>query len=361
MLIINAALSLLMVLLTFIPVLRSPYWWVRVWDFPRIQLLVIGLLLALLARFSGLPVSWRNGLISGNLVCALYQAMWVYPYTFLARKQVKDARVGDTGQRIKVLVSNVLTPNCHAEKLIALVNREQPDIVVAVETDLWWQKQLAGLETDYPWVVRCPQDNLYGMHVYSRIRVRQPEIQYLVDAAIPSVHLLLEIEEGVEIALHCWHPMPPSPTENDRSTERDAELVMVGKSVANSSVPVIVTGDMNDVAWSRTTRLFLKLSGLMDPRRGRGMYATFHAHFPLLRWPLDHVFHSRHFLLGKLQRLSDIGSDHYPFLVELVYHLERGFDQQSLAKREEDEQRAEIIMAQVEVSPQQVHKPGQVS
>ena len=114
------------------------------------------------------------------------------------------------------------------------------------------------------------------------------------------------------------HPRPPSPTESDGSDERDAELVIVGRAAESSDLPVIVAGDLNDVAWSRTTRLFRKLSGLLDPRIGRGMYNTFHAKLPGLRWPLDHLFHSHQFTLVGMQRLDDVGSDHFPILVELA-------------------------------------------
>ena len=87
--------------------------------------------------------------------------------------------------------------------------------------------------------------------------------------------------------------------------------------VCDYEEPVIVAGDLNDVAWSPTTRKFRKVSGLLDPRIGRGFYNTFLAHYPLIKWPLDHLFHSSHFSLVDIRKLGDIGSDHYPLLTTL--------------------------------------------
>jgi endonuclease/exonuclease/phosphatase (EEP) superfamily protein YafD len=53
-----------------------------------------------------------------------------------------------------------------------LVNKYQPDILVTLESDLWWEEQLAVLEVEMPYTVKCPLDNLYGMHVYSNYLAR---------------------------------------------------------------------------------------------------------------------------------------------------------------------------------------------
>ena len=81
----------------------------------------------------------------------------------------------------------------------------------------------------------------------------------------------------------------------------------------------MVAGDLNDVAWSRTTRQFQEISGLLDPRIGRGLYPTFNADWPLLRWPLDHVFFEPPFRLVRFAVESHIGSDHFPFFVALCH------------------------------------------
>jgi hypothetical protein len=62
---------------------------------------------------------------------------------------------------------------------------------------------------------------------------------------------------------------------------------------------------------------------------------TFHADYRLLRWSLDHIFHSTDFGLVEMKRLSHIGSDHFPIYV--VLQTGRIFEQQ----QEELEQSAE--------------------
>jgi endonuclease/exonuclease/phosphatase (EEP) superfamily protein YafD len=121
------------------------------------------------------------------------------------------------------------------------------------------------------------------------------------------------------ITLHGLHPEPPAPNEAKTSEPRDAELVLVAREVAEASGPVIVAGDLNDVAWSHTSRLFRRIGRLLDPRVGRGMFNSFHAEYRLLRWPLDHVFVSDNFLLRDMQRLPAFGSDHFPILIRLDY------------------------------------------
>jgi endonuclease/exonuclease/phosphatase (EEP) superfamily protein YafD len=197
------------------------------------------------------------------------------------------------------------------------------------------------------------------MHLYSRFPLEDPKVQFLVEPDVPSMHTLLVLPSGRRVCLHCLHPAPPSPTENPTSRERDAELVMVGRSVAHARYPIIVSGDLNDVAWSATTRLFRKVSGLLDPRVGRGMYNTFHAGHWLCRWPVDHFFHSKHFTLVCLERLPSCGSDHFPVMIELECEPRVVSDQEGLDAAPEDHSEAREKMNEESVSSSEVHRPGE--
>ena len=133
-----------------------------------------------------------------------------------------------------------------------------------------------------------------------------------MQAGVPSIRAKIRLGGGEVIDLHGLHPEPPLP--GDDSGERDAELVAAGREVRASGRAALVLGDLNDVAWSRTSRLFLDVSGMRDPRIGWGLYPTFNAKYPLLRWPLDHMFVTPHFGMQQLDRLDAIGSDHFPIL-----------------------------------------------
>ena len=358
MLITTGILCALFVSLTLLPLSGRTVWWVRGADFPRAQFVALGL-----GVMTMCALTWETHRAASVVFAALtlggiaYQLWWIWPYTRLHVREVKTttARVGDG---LRILTANILMTNPRAEDFLQIVRREKPDVLVTLETNAWWERQLAVLEQDYPHRLRCPLENLYGMHLYSRFPLEDPKIQFLVEKEVPSMHLLLVLPSGRRIELHCLHPAPPSPTENPTSRERDAELVMVGRSVADSEYPVIVCGDLNDVAWSPTTRLFRKVSRLLDPRIGRGMYNTFHARYFFMRWPVDHVFHSRHFSLLQLSRLGACGSDHFPMLVELRLDENARNQQQGIRLEPEDETEAEEKLEKKAVSEQQVHRPG---
>ena len=172
-------------------------------------------------------------------------------------------------------------------------------------------------------VVRQPQNTTYGMLLYSRLELVKPKVEFLIEADVPSIHALVKLRDGTLVELHCLHPRPPAPQEAEDAKPRDAELILVARSLRGRDVPAIVLGDLNDVAWSRTSYEFQDISGLLDPRVGRGFYHTFHARYPVLRYPLDHCFHTKHFRLVRFKRLRKFGSDHFPVGIELSHEPER--------------------------------------
>ena len=135
-------------------------------------------------------------------------------------------------------------------------------------------------------------------------------------------------------------PRPPTPQESDSSEPRDAELMILGREIERRPGPAIVMGDLNDVAWSHTSHLFQRISGLLDPRVGRGFFNTFNAKNRLMRFPLDHFFHSGSFRLVDFRRLEAFGSDHFPVFIHLSYEPDAEEEQVPEPPAPEDRQEA---------------------
>ncbi|MDT7827431.1 endonuclease/exonuclease/phosphatase family protein [Pricia sp. S334] len=338
--------TLILNLLFCVPTLASmttlDMWWVRGFDFPRVQISVLILLNIILALFVyDFTETWHFIVIGALIFSLMYQFRLIFPYTVLANKQVIEYDGPENDQNISILVCNVLTPNRGYKALKELVKDEDPDLFLTLETDSEWEKALEPLEDTYIHNVKVPLDNLYGMHLYSKLPLKNMEVKYLVKDDIPSIHGTLELHGGKKVAIHCLHPRPPSPTESDTSTNRDAELLLVAREIDPEAGPRLVFGDFNDVAWSRTTRLFQKISGLLDPRQGRGFYNTYHADYRLLRWPLDHVFHTDDFSLVDLRRARNIGSDHFPMYIKLNYTPEAQWKQDAPEADDEEKRWAD--------------------
>lgn len=336
--------ALLVIWLSFWSLIPRDEWWIRGADFPRLQILAVGLVALLFLLFLNAPWNLTRELILLGLIAAIaYQLKMVLPYTFIWKKQVKQVKTQQLNpdQQISLLVSNVLTPNDQYHLLIEQIQKLKPDLVLTLETDQTWQNELSVIEADYPYRVPVPLDNLYGMHLYSRLQLKDTEVKFILSDEIPSIHTTVILPSGLAVQLYCLHPKPPSPTEAKDSTLRDAELLMVGDQIKDLDESCIVMGDLNDVAWSRTTRLFQRISGLLDPRVGRHFINTFHANYPLLRWSLDHIFHSTDFALVKMNRLPNIGSDHFP--VYVVLQTGRVFEQiqEELPETQDDHEEAQ--------------------
>lgn len=335
-------IGVLMAVATLLPLLRRDAWWIRIFDFPRLQITVI-LIITLVAY---LVFKWDSSLEENLFLvllsaCVIYQSYMMYPYTPLARKQVQQSVNARNDSGLSLLFANVLMDNRNVAELKKIISEADPDIILTVETNDWWKEQLEEFEQTHQYTVQQPQENTYGMLLYSRLELLQPEVKFLVQDDVPSIHARVRLPSGEEVELRCLHPRPPFPTEDERSTERDAELLIVGKETKDMSSPVVVLGDLNDVAWSRTNYLFQDISGLLDPRIGRGFYHTFHAKYPFIRFPLDHFFHSNHFRLVDFRRLAYFGSDHFPVYIKLSYEATAERQQEKLQADESEREEAE--------------------
>src|SRR5690606_26326565 len=145
-------LSVLVIWLSFWSLIPRDEWWIRGADFPRLQILIIGFIAL------GLYIFWEHSwtlidqsIFVGLVAAQAYQLKMVLPYTFIWKKQVKKVKRQqlDPSKQISLLVSNVLMTNEKYHLLLEQIQRLTPDLVLTLETNSEWQKQLSVIEADY--------------------------------------------------------------------------------------------------------------------------------------------------------------------------------------------------------------------
>lgn len=302
---------------TILPHLPVAHGIVRVADFPRQQLLTLAAVALGLSFYLGAPEpAWRIIQLV-LLVVVIRQAWFIIRFTPVWRKQSRryDASC-DAGQDIRLVSANIKMSNRDYAAFEKMVAAADPHLVVMMEIDEAWVKGVRKTLHGFPHRVEQPQDNTYGILLASKFELADVSVQCLLTDGVPSIFATVLLPDGQRFRLYCIHPEPPVP--NAGSEGRDGETALAAFKGREETIPLIVTGDLNDVAWSGTTRRFRQISRLLDPRIGRRVFNTFDARFPFLRWPLDHLFHSPHFRLVAMDRLDPGGSDHFPVMFDLV-------------------------------------------
>ena len=316
--IILAVLSSVLIIAVFLSFVKNDYWVFKILEYPRLQKIFITVLL-LAAWIWVWPQEILYRVIFFLLIVVfVYLFYKIWPYTILAEKEIKKVIRQDHSDEIKIFSANVLQQKRQYQRMLSQIRSVDPDIVFLLETDEGWASAINELANEYPYHLLHPQDNTYGLFFYSKLPLERARVHFLVKEDIPSVEAVIKLSSGKKVQLWGLHPEPPVPNEALHSTAKDKELMKVALKVKDCPLPCIVTGDLNDVAWSHVTELFRKTSGLLDPRRGRGFYSTFSAHHWFVRYPLDYIFCSSHFGLVQMKRLPKNGSDHFATFTHLV-------------------------------------------
>ena len=241
----------------------------------------------------------------------LYQSTILAPY-LLRRKRTTEGGHSSDLDALSILSVNVLQSNENYDGLLNLIKHYRPDILLTIESNAKWEKALSVLDSEYSHCKKAAHENTYGMHFYTNLDADSIVVHYPISDQRPAIEAHLRTRNNTPFVFFGIHPPPPSPTEEETSKEKDGELMMLAKSIRKLQSAVLVVGDFNSVCWSRISKLFSKVSGLIDARIGRGLISTFPAQWALLRFPIDLMYHSKEVRIKNIEALKDFGSDHLP-------------------------------------------------
>lgn len=336
--IIYTILALLLVVFTILPTIQHSHWVFRVPEFAKIQVTYLIFFTFLLGLFINTtePIWYYQGFL---LVLFIYHGHTLIRYTPLYPVK-KHKQRHKSSEKLHFISANVYQFNKEYEKFCTLIQKYNPDFFMTMESNGDWEKAMRPLEEKYPYQHKVTLENTYGMHFYSRVEIKSARTNYFVADDIPSIEVHMKTGDGFSFVFFGVHPPPPSPTEEETSKERDGDLLSTAQCVKDIKKPVIVVGDFNNVAWSRSSVLFRKTSHLIDPRIGHSFVSTFHAKYRLLRFPIDLMFHSEDIFIKELKTLENFGSDHLPVYCEFFIDHHND-EQEELVETATAEEKAE--------------------
>ncbi|WP_299309563.1 endonuclease/exonuclease/phosphatase family protein [uncultured Croceicoccus sp.] len=280
---IVAAVGLVLTLVSLIP---SDQWFIRALDMTREPVMWAAIILAVVAVIVLRAGRW---VVAGTfVVIAVIHLLRIWPYNALAGTDIALANPNDeSAQCVTALAVNVKVKNDGYAEVIRQIERVSPDLLLLMETDATWERQLDPLLRQYDYRTQDIQPHAFGMIFASRVPVSGARMVENTSRDTPTLYATVALPNGRRFDFIGLHPKPPIPGMD--TEERDANIVRAGTETPNGLPDALVMGDFNDVPWSTTTSKFRKEGDWRDPRIGRGTYPTFPADMTWLGWPLDQV------------------------------------------------------------------------
>ena len=220
----------------------------------------------------------------------------------------------DTGHVFRAMLLNVNTRIGDAELVKQVIQEFDPDIVVLEEISARWIHDLQWLSTSHPHSCVQPREDNFGIGLFSKFPLAESEIVYIGDAEVPTIIAKVDTRRAT-LGVIATHPLPPGGA--DYSRWRDNQLDSMPDYVP-SSLPLLLLGDLNVTPWNHHFKKLLKRTGLKDSSQGRGIQPTWPSYNPLLLIPIDHCLHSSEIAVVNKEIGPNVGSDHYPVIVDFV-------------------------------------------
>ncbi len=225
------------------------------------------------------------------------------------------AKATITSRQEKTLRAVLVNVN-HNNQAYGVVNEfirsTDADLIVLLEVNDAWLENVEPLIENYPYNKFRAGDH-GGIALLSRIPFLHAAIRTMGGVGLPSIIARFSID-GERLTLIGTHPY--SPVSRRRAESRDQQLTEVAKFISYQADPILLLGDLNTSPWSPIFKDFLRGAGLRDSREGFGLQPSWPTWFPPAWIPIDHVLVSSNVTVYDRKIERDIGSDHYPVIVD---------------------------------------------
>lgn len=245
-----------------------------------------------------------------TMICGAVHAVWLLPLFLAPSVALTDV----PGSDIRLATINMLSTNPTPERVIAVLDQYQPDIVALQEVTPWWPMAPAVVLDAYPY--QAPLAWELGRSV--TLISRYPIIAHQMwggggmNLQFPVISLDIAGRSITVIAVH-----PPYPGKPEHNRTRQTYLDNIAQAVRQLAGPVVVLGDFNATPFSPVLTGMADAAGLRNAAEGFGYLATWPSSMGLLGIPIDQVFVSREFAVRQAMVGPATGSDHAPFIMDV--------------------------------------------
>ncbi|MBC8310206.1 MAG: endonuclease/exonuclease/phosphatase family protein [Phycisphaerales bacterium] len=265
-----------------------------------VALLVLGVIFMFLRNWLFLVLS---------LICMIFPIIRIAPWYFGESEKGHPT--------LTILTSNIKGTNTNTQAIQEMVELEDADIVVLLESTYFHQEELVALEETYQFTYSNSLGGGSGFLLYSKFPLSNIEAPSNGIPHVVSVASTVETPDGAFdlVAVHLTRP-----GLRHGGVFRDSQLLQLTKLLKNRRENLVVIGDFNTSMWTQGYELFEQENHLRNMRRGRGIVPTWgmNALGPLFSIPIDHCFISGELLGAVFETITLAGSDHLAIVVGIV-------------------------------------------
>jgi endonuclease/exonuclease/phosphatase (EEP) superfamily protein YafD len=249
----------------------------------------------------------------------LASAGWPVADYFLPRG---TGSIGHDKWQLRVMSLNVEASNNRTDLVSAAIEQANPDVVFLPEATATWADALAPLRKRYRYGTGDGSEGAFSLLLLSQLPVRDAHIIELSDNRWPAIVARICPSEAADekdcvgfVGIH-----PPPPMSADLAAQRNAVFQALPAALAaRPPGPVLVAGDFNCTPWSPFFADLVAATGLSDSARGFGVWPTWNSTLLPLGISIDHVLVSNGLVTRNHRVGGDVGSDHFPVIVDLAY------------------------------------------
>ncbi len=256
---------------------------------------------------------WKRRL-AFTLIPLVFFAWVTTPWRMLPLKKAQQ----EPGA-IKILSWNMLLVNRNYEDALALVQREQPDILLLIELSPLASKQLEPLRAMYPYSHCLPAWEGCGIGMMSRIPHTDFRTLYLANHWMPAIELQVERTDGKgTLSLLGVHTVSPHLEDERRTNFRNQQLNDLGRWATDQPGGAMIIGDLNVTPWSPPFWRLLQEGRLSDSSWYRGYFSSWPTILQRVGIPIDHALVNEKIkVLDRRNIYGRSNSDHFPIVITI--------------------------------------------